>query len=330
MPANVLDTLIENQNSRGLRPATALQIQADPTFIPPVQVAPVSGMLDNATPANWEQANWNKTTADLRDEADLDLLRSRAALNKLQFENQSRQAPLQDTLLEARANAAGAHDRFLRAQDEHVLRDTHGFFSHLTDPNAPLPSQPGYDQFVLAGLKNNPRFAETAGGREILKQIGKTHDTQLSIADMVKGIPAGFRPKSFVVGGGNQSHVTVEPIPSTSGFEKELKGYGLTPAFIKSPMGLEVGNTDSAGSFVGSHTGNVVRMRNLKGELVSMPTAEYERFGGVYGPETTALRKQAAAATTAVDRTALAQQALQDPNATEAERAAARKILTGK
>lgn len=309
---------------------------------PQITVAPNSGTgiegNFGASGQPFEQASWNTDPWQQREDLSLDVLRTTAAKHKFDLEQAQLNAPLESRLLQARADATGAHQAFIEAQDAAALEHTTGFLNTLAHPNAPSPSDPGYERYVLSALIKNPRFAHSAGGREILKELSKTHDTHLSIEDLKKLIPTGYEAKTFEIGAGKQSHVTVSKIGGDAkAIAAELKnGYGLTQGQIENPTFVQVGDLGADGrTLTPTHTGSTVHVKRGDGTMATMSTEEYERFGGKYSPETAAARAATAAggvATTAVnvpaDRKARAMQALNDPDASDSARAAARKILS--
>jgi hypothetical protein len=240
-------------------------------------------------PQFFEQSSWNQTPDDLRNQLELDVLRERAALNRAQTEQLGLESQPRVNLLEARTAAAGAHDRYRESQDAQTLQHTAGFLDHLLSPDAPGINDPNYDNYVLQGLRNNPRFAETVGGREMLNQIGKSRDTHVQIADLLKNVPDNYDVTGIELGSGKQSHINVKPKDRIA--EADLmKGYRLTPEQVTNPIALRVGNLDATNRFTGDNRGSVVRFLNEKGEPITMTTQEYERFGGKYSPQTAAAR----------------------------------------
>lgn len=335
---NLLDELIADQNARGLQGPSATQLGTGQAgAVPAVTVAPASRTVLPTDsffnqPSLWEQ---NRSRYDVEEELNLDNLRTRAAAGRFALERAQARAPQEDRLLDAQINASGSHDRFLREQDQQTLQHTAGFFNHMSDPNAPKPNDPGYDQHLLAGILKNPRFVETTGGKQFLERLAKTNDTHTSVADLKKLMPAGFDVASVNMGPRGQS-VTMKPVDEDAALEKSAKDYGLTLGRIRAPINAEVGRRgkkgeviggkDVSGGFIGDEKGDIVRVENAEGKQVALPVAEYLRLGGKLSPEGAAREGAAPAA----DLTALARKALADPNASPAHKARAQAILSGR
>lgn len=325
---NVLDQLISQQNVTGLRPASAAQL--DPNAGPGgVTVVPVT---PNMPFTGWEQEKWaeNQNPTLLRQNLNLDILRSTAAKHRMELDQAEVMNPLQTRLAQARLNATGAHQAFMEHQDAQTLEHTANFLNDMANPNAPAPNDPGYSNHVLSSLIRNPRFAHSQGGREILKELAKTHDTHLSVDDLKKQIPEGFDASSIRIGPRGAS-ISISPAGTDTGKELGTK-YGLKQGDFENPSLIKVGNVERSGSFKGADTGGFVQIQRSSGKgNVIMPVSEFERLGGKFSPETTAARggAQPAAAAVQIDRQALAREALNDPNASPAHKAAAKKILTG-
>lgn len=269
-------------------------------------------------PSIWEQ---NQDPAQLRQNLQLDTLKTLAAQRKFDLESSRAEAPMKDALLQAQTDAAGAHDRFSQFQDAETLRHTAGFFNHLSNPNAPAPNSPNYAPYVMQGLIKNPRFADTAGGKDYLKRITETADAHTSVDDLKKQLPEGWTVKRIEVGGGKQSHLIAEPPGTAANIPKELAKYALTPAQFENPASVAV--VDASGK--GSNSGNFVQLTTVDSagqpKKVVMPKAAYLGFGGALASESSGAVQ--------TDLKALAQKALNDPNSSEAHRQAARKILSG-
>lgn len=269
----------------------AIPNQASPAV---TVVAPTPLIQGNfgASGMDWSQADWGKTGSQLFRDARLDDLRQQAEQRKLANEQAIREAPLQDQLLSARANAAGAHTRFLQGKDLETLQHTANFFNDLSHPDAPSPASPDYTRYVWNSLSRNPGFANTAGGRGILEAMAKGQAVHNSVADLagkLNDFGPGFEIAGGTIGAGNQSTIRVQPKGVDQA--KELRStYGLTSANIKNPVQLTVGRIDPKLGFVGDDTGDYVKMKGPKGNTVTMPAAAYEGYGGTYSPATTALR----------------------------------------
>lgn len=279
---NVLDALIEDQNSHSVRPPSAAQL--DPNAPPGIITIAPNSRADEAAAsiaAGWNQAFWNRDNAGLRNDLRLDELTTLAAQRKLNLAQDQEQGPLRTRLLEAQINASGAHDRFMQHQDAQTLEHTTGFLDSLVHPNAPGPQDPGYRNHVISSLLKYPRYAETAGGKDILKRLTEIHDTHTSIADLAKQLPEGFVPQTIEVGGGKQSHITARRLDKD--VTKDLKNYGILPAQFNAPISVSTGNTSENG-FVPATGGSHVNVQVLdtagKPKSVIMPKADYLKFGG--------------------------------------------------
>lgn len=292
---NVLDQAISQQNVTGLRPASAAQL--DPNAGPGgVTVVPVT---PNMPFTGWEQDKWaeNQNPAQLRESLNLDILRSKATQNRMAIEQAETMNPLQTRLAQARINATGAHQNFMEYQDAQALEHTANFLNDMADPNAPAPNSPGYAQHVMGSLIRNPRFAHSAGGREMLKELARTHDTHLSVEDLRKQLPEGFGPSNIRIGPNGVS-MSVSPVGNDVGKELGSK-YGLKLGDFKNPASIAVGDFErttgkdgnTITNFKGSDTGKFVRITKSDGKgSVTMPVAEFEALGGQYSPETLAKR----------------------------------------
>lgn len=272
-------------------------------------------------PSMWQQ---NLNPARLRQDLRLDELTTLAAQRKFDLERSRVEAPLRDRLLEAQTAAAGAHDRFLREQDVQTMQHTAGFLNDMV--NGPAPQDPGYSEHVLRAAAKYPRFAETSGGKDFLTKIGKTHDTHLSMEDIRKQY--GSNVSSVTVGPNGQSVTLKPPDEPDVALEADAKKLGLSLGQIRNPVKAEVGKfvkdpKTGVTKFEGDEAGDVVQVRNTEGQPVVMSAKEYERLGGTFSAEGAAKRGMAPA----IDLTAMARAALNDPEATEAERAQARKRL---
>lgn len=316
--ANVLDDLNAQQKqdyAAGIRPASTRQL--DPNAGPgqiTVAGAPEPLIQGNfgASGTGWAQDQWleNQNPSQLRQDLNLDILRTRAAQGRMALEQANVMNPLNTRLAQARLNATGAHQAFMEHQDAQTLEHTANFLNHMADPNAPQPSDPGYASYTIRGLIQNPRFAHSQGGREILKELAATHDTHMTVDDLKKQVPEGYEATTYEIGPGKQSHVTVRKIDSGS-LDKELqKGYGLTRGQIQNPSQVLVGKLGKNGAFIGDDAGDIVQVKRGDGTMAEMSAKEYERFGGSYSQRTLAAR------------------ALVDPDATEKEKEQARKLLS--
>jgi hypothetical protein len=253
-----------------------------------------------ASGTDWAQADWGKSDQQLRDDLNLENLRSLAAQRKLNLENAPIENALKNRLTEARTAAAGVHTRYQMAQDAQALEHTHNFISAMMDPNAPAAGDPEHANYVLRNLAANPAFAKTSGGQKLLASIAAGHDVGQSITDLAANIPEGFDVSSVRAGGGKTSYIVAKPKNPEAAMAKELKtGYGLTPDQIRNPVGLAVGTLSSGGLFKGSHTGDTVQL--TKGDKkIFMSTKAFERYGGQYGAETTAARSAGVSGAAAV------------------------------
>lgn len=312
---NVLDQLISQQDVTGLRPASAAQLNpnAGPGAIT-VAAAPQPLIQGNfgASGTGWAQDQWaeNQNPSQLRQDLNLDILRSKAMQNRMAIEQAQTMNPLNTRLAQARLNATGAHQAFMEHQDAQSLEHTANFLNHMSDPNAPLPSDPNYGNYVMSGLIKNPRFAQSAGGREILKELAATHDTHMTVDELKKQVPEGFEAKTYEIGPGKQSHVTIQKINSGDTDKQLFKAYGITRDQIENPTQVVIGKTSDKGAFKQDATGNIVRVARGDGTMAEMSTQAYERYGGKYSKKT------------------LAERALVDPNASKEVKAQAQKILS--
>lgn len=317
LPENPLDRLIAQQDEQ--QKTIDLRAAGDAASLikTPPRLPDTSSQYD-------EYFGSPRTPRQLREKLSLDELSGLASKRKFDLEQEALNAPLQNKLLQARIDATGAHQRFLDTHDQQTLSHTAGFLNHLSDPNAPKPNDPGYEQHVIQGLLQNPSFAETKGGQEVIKQIIASHQTQSSIEQLKKQLPPGFDVQSVEIGGGKQSHIVARRADTA----KELKaGYGLTPDEIQNPVGAMVGNYDPATKkFTNDNKGNVVDIDRGPGlQPVLIPTQVYEQHGGKYSAATAAARSLEGDVS---DLDSLARKALQDPNASKAAQDAARKQLS--
>lgn len=294
---NVLDELIDQQEKdwrAGIRPASERQM--DPNAGPgEITVAPMPQPLIQgnfgASGTGWAQNQWaeNANPAQLRENLSLDILRSTAMQRRQAIEQADVMNPLQTRLAQARINATGAHQSFMEHQDAQTLEHTANFLNHMADQNAPAPNDPNYSRYVLGGLIQNPRFAHSAGGREILSELAKTHDTHMSVEDLRKQIPEGFSPSSIKIGP-NGASMNIAPTGTDVGKELGSK-YGLKVGDFENPAAIRVGDVERSGSFKGTDKGNFVSITrsNGKGNVI-MPVSEFERLGGKFSEETEAAR----------------------------------------
>lgn len=278
------------------------QAPAVPAGGPIVTVAPASPLIEGnygASGTDWAQADWSKNDDQLRQDLQLENLRSMAAQRKLALENAPISNALQNRLTEARTAAAGMHTRYQMAQDATALEHTHNFLTDMLSADAPAPGAVGHDDYVLKSLAANPAFAKTPGGQKLLATIAAGHDTGKTIADLAATIPENYNIKTIRAGGGKTSYITASPANSAADVSRELRvGYGLTPGQIENPVGLRVGTRSAGGLFTGDNNGDVVEM--LHGDKkVYMSTKAFERYGGKYGPETAAARSAAVVAPSA-------------------------------
>lgn len=91
-----------------------------------------------------------------------------------EYQEYQRQAPLRENLLQARAAAAGGAQRFAAQKDADTHADLGGFFDYMG--NAPAVTDPGYKNYVNAGVQKFPRIIGTQAGAQALKQIYQEHD----------------------------------------------------------------------------------------------------------------------------------------------------------
>lgn len=337
---SVLDDLIAEQNRTGLRPASAAQL--DPNAPPAQYVEPPRdaeylrkfGTSFFNQPSMWNQSFGPQTTHQLREQVNLENLTTLAAQRKFDLQRSQQQAPIQDALQIAQLqhqNAAtaalGSEKRFQLQKDAETMGHVSAFSDYLLA--APPVDSPEYASYILQGVKKYPRVASTAWGKQVLGRIAQEHDT---IAGLTAKIPSGFDVESVTLGNKNP---TVTAKRQDADIEAELKkGYGLTLGQVRNPVGAEVGKRvrsadGKSDEFVGDPKGNLVRVEDHEGKKITMSAAEYERFGGKYSPDTIASRAatQAAAPAAKPELMALAQKALDDPNASEAHKTAARKLL---
>lgn len=276
----------------------------------------------------WDQSfgGGARSPRAMRDALNLEDLTSRAAERRMKLEQSQREAPLKEALAIAklqhqRASTAvlGQSSRLKSKLDSDTMGHISGFAEYMH--NAPEVGTEDYSKYVLGGLRKFPRVATTRWGKETLDGIAQEHDT---ISRLREQIPEGFDVKTMSIGK-NQSSVSLQK--KGGDVAKELKdGYDLTTGQITNPIKVEVGK-NVEGTFAGDEKGDVVRIEKPDGSKVMMSIKEYERFGGKLSPETLAARGEGTAPIAKPDLRALAQKALDDPNATDAHRAAARKLL---
>lgn len=285
-----------------------------------------SGFAPKQTSA-WDQSfGAPRSPRALREALSLEDLTSRAAERRAKLEQTQREAPLKEALAIAKLNhqraatsVLGESSRLRSRLDADTMGQVSGFADYMH--GAPDVGTDEYAKYVLSGLRKFPRIATTKWGKDTLDGIAQEHDTISRLRDQ---IPEGFDIKTMSIGK-NQSSVSLQK--KGGDVTKELKdGYDLTPGQITNPIKVEIGkNVD--GSFAGDDKGDVVRIEKPDGSKVMMSIKEYERFGGKFSPETLEARGESAAPAAKPDLRALAQKALADPNATDAHRAAARKLL---
>lgn len=338
--ATLLDDLIAEQNRKGLRPASAAQLDPNspiPEFITNANVDAIAEKRYGGSffdqPSHWDAAFGPQNARQLREQVNLENLTTLAAQRRLELEQAQRRAPTQDALLEAQLEhqlastaAIGSDKRFQLRKDAETMGHVSGFSDYLLE--APPVDSPQYAPYILQGVKKFPRVASTAWGKNVLGRIAQEHDT---IAGLTSKIPLGFEVDSVTLGGKNP---TVTAKSQDADIEGELKkGYGLTLGQVRNPVGAEVGKRvrsadGKSDEFVGDPKGNLVRIEDGEGKKITMSSAEYERYGGKFSPETIAARGGGQSASSAnPDLLALAQKALDDPKATDAHKAAARKLL---
>lgn len=274
--------------------------------------------------SGWNQQSWTQNPAQLREGLNLDILRTKAAQGKLDLERDQSRNPILNAYDQARLDheraatgAIGGAQAFRQAQDAQSMQHVTGFAQHMQ--NAPPVNSPAYAPYVLQGVMKYPRMATTAWGKETLGKLAQEHDT---ISDLMGKVPGGFDLSSVTVGANGKPSVTMKPTDADEELAKSAKGYGLTLDQIRNPVGAEVGKRGPKG-FEGDEKGDIVRVENGEGKKVTMSVKEYQRLGGTFSPEGAARRGDAPA----IDLSALARKALNDPNAPEAVKAAARKRL---
>lgn len=270
--------------------AAAAAVGAPQITVAPVSQDPFAGLT------GFDQASWNIDPAQQRRDLELDVLRTTAAKHKLDLEQEAANAPTKSRLLQAQADAMGAHERFLEDNNAQTLEHTAGFFNAMADPNAPRRRDPGYVQYVYDALDKNRAFARTPGGREILRQMAADQKSSLSIDDMKSQIPEGFKAASVSIGSDGKERMTIKPVAADDvALEKESKSaYKLTLGQIRNPTAVEVGKTvarpDGTKGFDGDEKGNIVRVKNGQGIWVPMSVDEYQKFGGKFSPQTISAR----------------------------------------
>jgi hypothetical protein len=290
----------------------------------PITVVSPSSPGDGQAPTIWEQSAWNQNPSQQREALSLDILRSTASQRKFDLERDQARAPVLNAYDQAKLDhemaatgAIGGALAFRQAQDAQSMQHVTGFAQHMQ--NAPPVNSPAYAPYVLQGVMKYPRMATTAWGKETLGKLAQEHDT---ISDLMGKVPGGFDLSSVTVGANGKPSVTMKPTDADEELAKSAKGYGLTLDQIRNPVGAEVGKRGPKG-FEGDEKGDIVRVENGEGKKVTMSVKEYQRLGGTFSQEGAARRSDAPA----IDLSALARKALDDPNAPADVKAAARKRL---
>lgn len=290
-----------------------------------VTVVSPSSPGDGQAPTVWEQSAWNQDEGALRRDLNFDILRTTAAQRKLDLEQSTLNAPVLSAYEQAKlaheqaaTSVIGETQAFHQAQDAQSMQHVTGFAKHMA--GAPPVNSPEYAPYVLQGVMKFPRMATTEWGKGTLGKLAQEHDT---IAGLTSKLPPGFDLSTVSVGADGKPRVTFKPTDADKALEKAAKGYGLTLDQVRNPVGAVVGRRDKAGQFVQDNSGDIVRLKNKENHQVDLSAKEYERLGGTYSGETAKARGSAPA----VDLNALARKALDDPNAPENVRAAARKRL---
>lgn len=285
---------------------------------PQITVVPASGGLEGQPPIIFEQTAWNQNPAQLRQDLQLEDLRTRAASRRFELEEAQRQAPvLSDLNLaklaheQAATEAVGSTERRKLFEDARAMKHIAGFQEYMM--GAPESGTPEFDSYVRRGVQKFPAILTTKHGSEDLKRIDRTHD----ISKMVKGLPEGMTPKSITMSNSG-------PSVTFTARDEIGKKYGITKEEIEGAAGVVVGTPEPSGDpenptkIKQDNAGTHVAITKSNGKMITIPTSVYEKLGGRYSPETLAARK-----------IAVARKALNDPNSSEAHRAAARKILSG-
>lgn len=286
---------------------------------PAIAVAPVPELTE------FSQEAWNQSPGQLRRDLNLDILRTTAAQRKLDLEQSRTNAPVLNAYDQAKLEhelaataAIGATETGRLQRDARSMKHIAGFSDYMV--NAPEEGTPEFDTYVKKGIVKFPGILNTKWGAQHLPLIGKTHDT---IAGLKSQLPEGFNLTSVTVGANGKPSVTMKPTDLDAELEKAAKGYGVSLDQVRNPIGAEVGRKGPDGAFVGDEKGDIVRINGPDNKKVSMSVKEYQRLGGTFSPEGATKR----GAAPAIDLTELARKALNDPKATDAEKAAARKRL---
>lgn len=275
-----------------------------------ITVAPNS-RADEATQsiaAGWNQATWTQNPAQLREDLNLDVLRTNAAQRKFDLLQAQKNAPVLDEYAQAKLNhevaataALGATHLRQVQKDASTMQAVTNFEKAMM--TAGEPGTPEYDANVRNAIAKNPAILMTKYGMQHIPNIAKEHD----LAAKAKAL-------------------------QTKTYASEFKAtYGF-PASAISQSTVQVGNYDPATKTLKQdNNGTHVSVTTPAGKQAIMTTQAYEANGGKYSDETAKARAASVVASpvAATDLRALAQKALNDPNASEEHRAAARKILTG-
>jgi hypothetical protein len=214
------------------------------------------------------------------------------------------------------------------ANDETALNSNFALGNALRQIHQ-LPAGSDEAMAALDNLAANPdvkHALSTAGGLSQFATVRKYHDEHANLNKYLSEHPGAITEVTGIGQTGVLSTKVVNP-------QDELKGYGLTPGIIQNPPAVAVGSinpetkqfeNNSKGGFVQIDTGS------KKGGAPIIPVAMYLRHGGKFSAADTAAQQQQPVTSTnqqSHDMTALAQKALNDPNASEEHKAAARKIL---
>jgi hypothetical protein len=251
-----------------------------------ITVAPASGLLQDQPPITFDQASWNQSPGQLRQQLKLDELRSTAALRKAEVER----LPITDAYDRARlaheeaATAAiGATNLRQIQKDATAMQHIAGFENYML--NAPEPGTPEYEKYVRKGIAKFPALLTTAHGAAHLPKLGQEHD----LASLAKQLPEGFEITGMEVGGGKQSRITAKPIDAST--DKDFKAIYGFPKSALAVSDVKVGDLDPVTSrFTRNNKGTHVAVTAPDGKTATMTVEAYEAAGGKYSGETAKAR----------------------------------------
>lgn len=243
-------------------------------------------------------------------------------------------------------SARTAHENFTRQTHINSANDFSAMSNDLlqlqNDPN----TQPGTPEFHARALeiaKNHPAGFMTQAGQTLFRGVSDMHDKAASLEDRsywqrfgqsFKEASQVGRKRGVDVQYDDQGFPSIDLTSKVGGegavspdeADKELyNSYGIRQTNLLNPQSVRIVGQPKS-SDPGDTSGNFVEVKTFaKGEPVTkyMPKADYLKFGGKLAPDATA----ASTPSGTPDLKALAQKALNDPNASEAHKAAAKKIL---